>query len=746
MGRMGNKWKKQVSGGVEWLSWAHGWPMIARRFSARLFALFEHSVLTMDVARALRSSVAFTVAWIVCLWTGHPIAAVFAATAGQNLALVDVRGDYRVRLAILLAMTVVMAGCVMAGRLTGNNVWSATLMVGALALLGSAWRHLSADYGPNLAVISALLYLFALAQPGDWQAGLQTVKWVLLGCAGGLGLQLLGWFVRPQHPVRHAVAESWVAASDLMAAMRTGTGDGQLGPSEFAAKESAFRTAVDQTLKAIDAATTPARRVFFQHLDDATQIAARLATRVSALNTALEPVRTRADFNQVAPTLDILLQALANAGRSAALTLITHRPEQFLALEVRLRRCSHLARILDTRLAALPEAGAEVALVRQMLDQVGRLFPGIGTTIQATVDHGSAHATFALRLPELSGLSLRSLSSWVNPAPELDPVLVRHALRIALLMMVAVAVYKWFHIPRGYWIAFTAVIVLQPDYGSTCEKAGQRIVGTLAGCVLASFILWLKLPVPALIFFTAITAFYFAYYLKRRYGLAVYFVTLMLVLITDAVEPVTWEFTRDRLLSTLAGGGMALLAALFLWPKWEKQQFPKILAAAVRANRNYLAAIAGALAQGAPFTGAVILRNRVAERANSLTAASLQRMLGEPSEQQHRIESAAALTACNQRLTRAATVLAVHLNQREAFHPPEFLALGEAIGGALEELAGQVEAEPSHAKPMAFPQVPSPPAGEAAASVVYGQLARIITEIEAMVLAEDGAAPAGSRG
>ena len=717
--------------------------MIARRFSSRLFALFEHSVLTLDVARALRSSMAFTVAWIVCLWTGHPVAAVFAATAGQNLALVDVRGDYRVRLVILLTMTLVMAGCVMAGRLTGNNVWSATLMVGALALLGSAWRHLSADYGPNLAVVSALLFLFALAQPGDWHAGLQTVKWVLLGCAGGVVLQLLGWFVRPQHPVRHAVAESWVAASDLMAAMRAGTGDGQLGPSEFAGKESALRTTVDQTLKAIESAATPGRQAFFQHLDDATQIAARLATRVSALNTALEPVRARADFTQVAPALDILLQALANAGRSAALTLITHRPEQFLALEVRLRRCSHLARILDTRLAALPEAGGEVALVRQMLDQAGRLFPEVGATIQATVDHGAPHATFALRLPELSGLSLRSLSSWVNPAPQLDPVLVRHALRVALLMMVAVAVYKWFDIPRGYWIAFTAVIVLQPDYGSTCEKAGQRIVGTFAGCVFASLLLWLALPVPALIFLTAITAFCFAYFLKRRYGLAVFFVTLMLVLITDAVEPLRWEFTLDRLLSTVAGGGMAWFAALYLWPKWEKQQFPKILAAAVRANRNYIAAIVEALAQGAPFAGSVVLKKREAERGNNLAAASLQRMLGEPSERQYQLESAAALTACNQRLTRAATVLAVYLNQRAAFHPPEFLALCHVIDAALETLAAQIETEPAPTKPVPFPPVPRPPAGEAAALLVYAQLARIMTEIEAMVLTNDSAAPTG---
>jgi uncharacterized membrane protein YccC len=188
---------------------------------------------------------------------------------------------------------------------------------------------------------------------------------------------------------------------------------------------------------------------------------------------------------------------------------------------------------------------------------------------------------------------------------------------------------------------------------------------------------------------------------------------------------------------------MALVASQFLWPKWEKQQFPKILAAAVRANRNYLAAIVAALTQGAPFTGAVILRKREAERANNLTASSLLRMLGEPAEQHYQIESAAALTACNQRLTRAATVLAVHLNQRAAFHPPEFLALGEAIGGALERLAGQIETASAPANPVTIPPAPRPPAGDAAASLVYGQLARIITEIEAMALAKDAAAPTG---
>ncbi len=708
--------------------------MIAARFSSRLGQWLEQSLLSIDAARAWRSSVAFTVTWVVCLWTSHPAVAVFAATAAQNLAMQDLRGDYRARLAILLAMSVVLLGSVLAGRLTGNHLASATLMVGALALLGSAWRHLSADYGPNLAIVSALLFLFALSQPGNWHQGVLTMGWVALGCAAGILCQLVGWFVRPQHAVRHAVAECWVAVSDLITATRTETNEGQPRTSELAGKEGALRTTVDATLHTLAEATTQRRQRFFQHLDDATQVAARLATRVSALHTALEGIRGGPEFAPVAPTLDVLLHALANAARSAALALITHRPEQFLALEVRLRRCQNLARILDTRLAA---AGRAADPARQMLAQVSELLPVVGATIQETVDHGAPHATFALRLPELSGLSLKSLSAWVNPAPQLDQVLVRHALRIALLMMLAVAVYKWFAIPRGYWIAFTAVIVLQPDYGSTRQKAGQRIAGTLAGCVLGSLLIWVKIPIPLLVSLTSVMAFFFAYYLKRRYALAVFFVTLMLVTVMDAVEPLSWQFTFARLYATLAGGGMALVAAWWLWPRWEKEQFPKILAPAVRANRAYLAAIITALQAGQPFTGSVIQRKREVERANSLTAASLQRMLGEPANPPALMERAAALTASNQRITRAATVLAVHLNLRQPVAEPGLALISATIAESLENLARHIEREPSPAGPVTLPPEPRPAPGDATATLIYGQLAKIATEIEAMTLVNE---------
>jgi hypothetical protein len=57
--------------------------MVSSRFSSQAGRLFEHFVLTTDVARALRSSVAMALAWVACLLMGHAAAAVLVA--GHNL-------------------------------------------------------------------------------------------------------------------------------------------------------------------------------------------------------------------------------------------------------------------------------------------------------------------------------------------------------------------------------------------------------------------------------------------------------------------------------------------------------------------------------------------------------------------------------------------------------------------------------------------------------------------------------------
>ncbi|WP_083805016.1 FUSC family protein [Chthoniobacter flavus] len=672
------------------------------------------------------------------LYTGHPAAILVAAPTAQNVAMLDARGDYRARLGILLTLTLVLSLSALTGTIGGNHVLTATLLMGVFGLLAGVWRHLSGDYGPNFALTSGLLYFLALTSPGDWaHAGTLFLATGLAGLVG-IVIQLSGWFVRPQHPLRYAVAETWVAASDLITAMRRENDDGQPIVSDIGEKEGALRSTVDRTLQAITA--TAHQPGLAQHFDDTAQLAARVATRTTALYSALEAIESRPGFAAISPTVDSTLRSLVNALRSAAVTIITHRPGQFIALQVRLRRAADLLQVLDARLAALSPADAELAQVRHMLAQLTALLPQVRTNLQETVDHGEPQAGFALRLPELGGMSMRALGAWLNPSAQLDWTLVRYTLRVTVVLMFAVAIYKGFDIPRGHWIGFTSLVVLQPDYGATRQKLGQRLLGTFTGSILASLLLWLKLPVAGAIFGASVMAFCFAYFVRRRYWLAIFFVTIMIVLMGEASSSVHLDLPIARSLSNLAGGVLALVAALLFWPQWEQEQSPQILATALRTNRAYLEAVAAHFRRGERFIGSAVLTKRAAERANSQASASLQRLVSEPARvqrgEQRNLERIATLTTYNQRLTRAIGVLAQHLNPNAGSPIPSLEAPTEKIAQRLESLAQSLETgqRPAPIPPL---DIPTPTGPTTDHVLIYRQLRKIITEIDALALAEE---------
>jgi uncharacterized protein YicC (UPF0701 family) len=146
---------------------------------------------------------------------------------------------------------------------------------------------------------------------------------------------------------------------------------------------------------------------------------------------------------------------------------------------------------------------------------------------------------------------------------------------------------------------------------------------------------------------------------------------------------------------------------------------------------------------GEPFSGDAVLAKRVSERANSLASASLQRLLGEPSHQQQNVKRAAALTAYNQRVTRALTVLAVNFNKRAKLEGSELSCVVRDADEALENLAQAIEtgksapAEPKLAKDLTALAVcvRSDQTRGQSSELVHSQLAKIATEIDAMTLA-----------
>ncbi|HWD21318.1 MAG TPA: FUSC family protein [Verrucomicrobiae bacterium] len=672
--------------------------------------IVERFELQPDAARSLRAGLAFAIPLLVCHQLHRAAEATFISMAALNLSLPDLRGAYRIRFSILAAMTLLAASSAFLGVCCAGSPVAAVMAMGFIALLGGVWRHLSGDYGPSMAVSSALLFLLGLAQPGGEASGEYLALQVATGGALAAFFHVCYWFVRPQHALRFAVAETWVAASDLAAAMRPG------GPP-VAMPERELRAALDRTFVVLGASQSRKQSKLIAHLEEIRREVVHLTTRMIAFHTSLEPVMARPDFARCVPVVDSVMKALGDAARSVALTLIMHRAENFAASNVRLRRCRDLICTLEAQINSLANTGLEMEQVRATLARLAEELPRIRAALRETADHTVARSGFSASLPDLSARSVQSLGAWLRPSSQPDPVLIRYALRMAVFTMLAVALYKYFEIPRGYWIAFTIMVVLQPDYGSTRQRAGQRIGGTAAAAVIAGALIRIKLPLLMLDGLACLSALIFAYFLKRSYGLAIFFVTINLALITETLAPVKQDFIVVRVLATLLGGGLALLAARIFLPIWEGQKSPVLLAAALRANAAFLRALTAA-----PDP---LMAKRAAENANRYLAASVERLLAEPAALQENPERLAALATYNQRITRALTVLAVQLPV------PLDANLTGQIERVLESLAERVAASAA-ARADLGPELQRIESALVPTTLVNVQLLKIVAEIRAM--------------
>jgi len=714
---------------------------------ARIDKLAENEALYPELGRAMRTTVAFMAPLILAYYGGLKGPVLFAAIAAQSVALIDIRGDYRVRLGLLLGKAAILTAATWLGCVAGSGLLSAVLATGLIALGMGLWRHLSSDYGPSVAAASALLFLIALATPSV--AAPQVALYALGGALWGVLLQASLWPFRPHQPLRQSVSESWLAVGDLIAALSLeDERDDPARQRDIAAKEAALRTAIDHSTAqlAANGAAPPTR--LHARLDTLNLTAARLSTRVGVFNTALEGLRPGLEFAQLAPAVQPVLTALTNTARTVALAVVTSQPTHLATAEVRLQRLGNLIAVLQARVTSHATTSPRCAELVQLLRQVATQVAGLYEQLRSTSDRATESGSFSLELFDREAWTLRPFAATLNQSRRLDPALARFTARLAVLMMLGVAIFEYWHIPRGYWLALTIVVVLQPDYGSTRQRAAQRLIGTLVGGVLASLLLWLKLPPLVLMTATAATIFGFSYMLRKNYAIAVFFITLMIVLLTEATNVVTIEFTISRLVATAAGGALAMGAALVFWPVWERQRFPAYLAAALRANREYLQLLQARLAAGEGYDAPTITAKRHAEAANGIVFASLQRMAADPKHQQDGLTSAAAIANGNQRVTRALNTIAIHLKPGAPLTQPESARFAILASDALEALSVSVTHRDASTAPLqplltaleSF-QVPASIGTTSTAPFaqrdhwVFGQMSRAALELSAMLLA-----------
>jgi hypothetical protein len=166
---------------------------------SKLTHLSDQVTLRPDLNRAVRATVGFMVPLLVALSGLFSFDVSFVAIAAQSIAMVDVRGDYRLRLGLLLTMAAVFAGSAALGATVANNLTVAVLATGLMAVTGGVWRHLSSDYGPSLAISSTLVFFLATAAPHARDSVGTLALAALAGGIWGVLIQVALWPFRPQH-------------------------------------------------------------------------------------------------------------------------------------------------------------------------------------------------------------------------------------------------------------------------------------------------------------------------------------------------------------------------------------------------------------------------------------------------------------------------------------------------------------------------------------------------------------------
>ena len=627
--------------------------------------------LALDAARpqwgaGLRAATAMMVP-LALGWVTHRPELIWAALGGWLGMLADPGGPYPVRARAMATFTLAGTAATFTGSLAGQSPWVAIPALFVFALVCSLVR-VRGDTAAIIGVLALTMFCITEGTPARLGESLVRAETFAAGSLFALLLSVAVWPFRPYHPVRQAVAGSWLAIGDLAVAVA--------------------RLAASPENPAAWDALVPLRRRARESLEEA-----RLALGVARAGRQGETKRglQLLVLYEVAELLLGDLAAILEALRSRAehsQPLPPSAPE----LLAELGRVHHAIAQAVVERGPAPESLAVAALAAT--DELGTLF----ARVVAETRHGLESVQALQRGgegPRRPG-ALAPPDEWPSLRDALAPgsLELQHALRVAIVTTVAALLAAALRMERSYWVTVTVIIVLQPHSVTTVRRALQRVAGTVIGGIIATLIA--RTVRQPLLLGSLLFLFASAGVAVRRINYAVFaaLVTPVFVILAE-MNAGGMHLTRVRILDTILGGALALAGALLLWPARDLQRIPALIAAVLRADRSYLQAV---LRGDGP--GATVAARRQVGLATANAEAALQRLLGEapPAD---RVEPLMALVAYARRLSASITALGA-----SPPHPTQGARLDEALGALAN--AAQASAPPPPLPPLEDEAMPEP--------------------------------------
>ncbi len=574
-------------------------PTSASRVGRNLVRVLDpRAIRLMEGARAgLAAAVPVFFAW----FTGHP-EFTFAALAALLTCLCDPAGPIEKRLPVLLSF--IAASTVIMLVLPGVRQFGmpATLAVAVPVLFALASLRI---YGAAAQVLGDLLSVVLLLAADSAKTLPVAAEGAAIFAAGGgfaLVVTLLIWRIRPHAPQRRAVADVFAALADYAADLAALADPHSRRP----ARSWNGRAQVRGTI------------------EDARVLLAGSAT--GSGDTSLQTVRNLMRLqaaDQVFGAMIALSDVLENPGpvtrAAAAKSLRRLRPLlRIIAAAVERENLARIPRIERAIALAMADATA-CQVLTPIAHAIGqRLLVAVATADPAQNAGGFATGGVTLPLRERVAGPLRANFTWRSAT-------LRHAVRIAVVVGGGMLATNFARIPYGHWFTITLVLVMQPYFAHTWGRSIARIMGTLAGGVIAASISLVAqthlhmagaLPVLGALALSV-----------RRVNYAIYVAvyTPVVILLTEQLHASSNPFAvaRERAALTVLAGFTAIAANAVLWPAWEPNQAEVDLIRAIAAHAAFARAVLGGAG------GADAARREAGLATNNLEA-SIERALHEP--------------------------------------------------------------------------------------------------------------------
>ncbi|MER7764642.1 FUSC family protein [Streptomyces sp. NPDC097619] len=267
----------------------------------------------------------------------------------------------------------------------------------------------------------------------------------------------------------------------------------------------------------------------------------------------------------------------------------------------------------------------------------------------------------------------------------------RYGLRLALCIGLAQSLVSLVEIERSYWVALTVTFVLKPDFGSVFSRAVLRALGTAGGLVVAAAVLaevprgWWDVPVMVLLG-ALIPAFS-----AKGYAFQTAAITPVILLLSDLLNHQGFDLVRPRLVDSLIGCGITLVAGYLLWPESWRTRIGDRLADAVDDAAGYVQRAFGPVAAGDEALRQARLARLQARRRIyrdlSGVRSEFQRALTEPPPAGARAAAWWPLVVAAERVVDATTAARVRVNHGAAPPAPREV---EEITAELRSLAARV--------------------------------------------------------